>query len=90
MLTWHCSFCHCLGVMYDPLTLAYGPTHCVLQNLSLFSCACALAAGPIILGLDAAATTTTAKVSVVATLATFGVFTTGLVRAGGAGKRVGP
>ncbi|KAL4423110.1 hypothetical protein ABPG77_004793 [Micractinium sp. CCAP 211/92] len=50
-----------------------------VKNLSLFSCACALAAGPIILGMDAAATTTTAKVSIVTTLATFGVFTTGLL-----------
>ncbi|KAL4458309.1 hypothetical protein ABPG75_013174 [Micractinium tetrahymenae] len=50
-----------------------------VKNLSLFSCACAVAAGPIILGLDAAATTTTAKVSIVTTLATFGVFTTGLL-----------
>jgi hypothetical protein len=50
-----------------------------MQKLSLFSCMCALGAGPIILGLDTG-TSITAKASIVATLAAFGVFTTGLVR----------
>ena len=49
-----------------------------LQKLSLFSCACAVVAGPIILGLDAS-TTLTAKLSICGTLASFGIFTTGLV-----------
>ncbi|KAI7840187.1 hypothetical protein COHA_005970 [Chlorella ohadii] len=48
-----------------------------VKKLSLFSCACALGAAPVIMGLDAG-TTMTAKTSIVATLATFGVFTTGL------------
>lgn len=52
---------------------------CLPQNLSLFSCACAVAAGPIILGLDTSGATLMAKGSIVATLASFGVFTTGLV-----------
>jgi hypothetical protein len=49
------------------------------QKLSLFSCLCAVSAGPIILGLDAT-TTYTAKMSIVGTLSAFGAFTTGLVR----------
>ena len=49
-----------------------------VKRLSLFSCACALGAGPIILGLDAGSTVT-AKASIAGTLASFGVFTTGLL-----------
>lgn len=48
------------------------------QRLSLFSCACALGAGPIILGLDSGMTLV-AKASLASTLAAFGVFTTGLL-----------
>jgi len=50
-----------------------------VKRLSLFSCACAVAAGPIILGLDGGPTTLTAKLSIAGTLTTFGVFTTGLL-----------
>lgn len=49
-----------------------------LKQLSLFSCACALASGPIIFGLDASMSLA-AKTSVVVTLSTFGVFTTGIM-----------
>ena len=55
------------------------------QKLSLFSCACALGAAPIILGLDAGGMSLTAKTSIAATLASFGLFTTGLVRVCGRG-----
>ena len=55
------------------------PTPPTAQKLSLFSCACALAAGPVILGLDAGGGSLMAKGTIVATLASFGVFTTGLV-----------
>ncbi len=50
-----------------------------VKRLSLFSCACAVAAGPIILGLDGGPSTLTAKLSVAGTLTSFGVFTTGLL-----------
>lgn len=49
-----------------------------VKKLSLFSCGCALAACPVILGLDAQ-TTATAKLSIAASLASFGIFTTGLL-----------
>lgn len=49
-----------------------------VKKLSLFSCACAVFGGPVILSLDAAATLS-AKVSIAATLGGFGVFTTGLL-----------
>ncbi|KAG7670022.1 hypothetical protein Ndes2526B_g06396 [Nannochloris sp. 'desiccata'] len=50
-----------------------------VKRLSLFSCACAVAAGPVILGLDGGPTTLTAKLSIAGTLTSFGVFTTGLL-----------
>jgi hypothetical protein len=50
-----------------------------VKRLSLFSCACAMAAGPIILGLDGGPSTLTAKLSIAGTLTSFGVFTTGLL-----------
>ena len=50
-----------------------------VKRLSLFSCACAIAAGPVILGLDGGPTTLTAKLSIAGTLTSFGVFTTGLL-----------
>lgn len=50
-----------------------------VKKLSLFSCACAVAAGPVILGLDGGPTTLTAKLSIAGTLTSFGVFTTGLL-----------
>lgn len=49
-----------------------------LKQLSLFSCACALASGPIIFGLDTSMTLP-AKTGVVATLSSFGIFTTGIM-----------
>lgn len=49
-----------------------------MQKLSLFSCACAVGAGPVILGLDSGMGLP-AKLSLTATLASFGVFTTGLL-----------
>jgi TMEM70/TMEM186/TMEM223 protein family len=49
-----------------------------LQKLSLFSLACAVGAGPVIIGLDAG-DAFTAKASIAATLAGFGTFTTGLL-----------
>lgn len=49
-----------------------------VKKLSLFSCLCAVGAGPIILGLDPS-TSATAKVSIAGTLGSFGVFTTGLL-----------
>lgn len=62
-----------------PHTPSTAPPLHRLQKLSLFSCACALAAGPVIFGLDASSTLT-AKASIAGTLATFGVFTTGLLQ----------
>ena len=49
-----------------------------VKRLSLFSCFCALGAGPVIMGLDAGSTFT-ATVSIAGTLASFGIFTTGLL-----------
>lgn len=49
-----------------------------VKRLSLFSCACAVAAGPLIMGLDPSSTLT-AKVSIAGTLTSFGLFTTGLL-----------
>lgn len=49
-----------------------------VKKLSLFSCCCAVAAGPIILGLDAQ-NTLQAKLMIAGTLTSFGVFTTGLM-----------
>ena len=69
----------CRRPIRAPTHPAHPPAHPpALQKLSLFSCACAVCAGPIILGLDAT-TTLTAKASITATLASFGMFTTGLV-----------
>ncbi|KAL6778155.1 hypothetical protein ACKKBG_A17135 [Auxenochlorella protothecoides x Auxenochlorella symbiontica] len=59
-------------------TSPYGPTVRNVKRLSLFSCACALGAGPIILGLDSGMTLA-AKGSIAATLGSFGAFTTGLL-----------
>lgn len=50
-----------------------------VKSLSLFSCACALASGPIIFALDSSASSIMAKTSIVATLSSFGLFTTGLM-----------
>ncbi|KAK2079815.1 hypothetical protein QBZ16_002210 [Prototheca wickerhamii] len=59
-------------------TSPYGPTVRRVKKLSLFSCACAVGAGPVILGLDSGMGLP-AKLSLTATLASFGVFTTGLL-----------
>lgn len=49
---------------------------CSLQKLSLFSCACAFTASPIIMYMSSASTMG-AKASIAVTLCGFGAFTTG-------------
>ena len=49
----------------------------LVQLLSVFSCASAFAAAPLILGLDSGLETLAAKASVASTLCCFGMFTTG-------------
>lgn len=62
------------GISHPPLSPPTG----ALQKLSLFSCLCAVGAGPLILGLDDSMSFV-AKASLTATLAGFGTFTTGLL-----------
>ncbi|KAK9833075.1 hypothetical protein WJX74_006371 [Apatococcus lobatus] len=50
-----------------------------VKLLSVFSCASAFAAAPLILGLDSGLETLAAKASVASTLCCFGMFTTGLM-----------
>lgn len=52
----------------------FAPAVKKVKRLSLFSCACALAAGPVMLSLDGP---TMATASVASTLGGFGIFTTG-------------
>jgi len=50
-----------------------------VKKLSLFSLACAVGAGPVMIGLDSHATSLMAKASLAATLSGFGLFTTYLL-----------
>ena len=50
-----------------------------VKKLSLFSLACAVGAGPVMIGLDSHATSLMAKASLAATLSGFGFFTTYLL-----------
>eukprot|EP00890_Picochlorum_soloecismus_P000118 jgi/Picsp_1/1106/NSC_04589-R1_protein len=50
-----------------------------VKKLSLFSLACAVGAGPVMIGLDSHATSLMAKASLSATLSGFGLFTTYLL-----------
>ena len=48
-----------------------------VQKLSLFSCACSLAAAPIIVGLGDAASAAGPRASIAVMVAAVGLFTTG-------------
>lgn len=50
-----------------------------VKKLSLFSCACAVGAGPVMLLLDGGATSATATMGLAGTLSAFGITTTGLL-----------